>query len=155
MAEQARQTRGEEQLDPASGSSRARARDTDAGSDGIDKVLRFALPEKREEPAIRTASLTARDFATAVDIVHGAAEAIRAAESRSRDAEARTHLLVQRATEELKNAETRVQAAEVRAQAAEARAQEAEARTKEAEGWLRQIFSTITEELPVHGSGKV
>lgn len=148
MAEQARQTQVDEKVDLASGSPRAYAKDMDSGSDGVDKVLRFALPEKREGPSTRTSSLTASDFAAAVDIVHGAAEAIRVAESRSREAEARTQLLVQRATEELKNAEARVQAAEARAQAAEMRAQEAE-------GWLRQIFSTITEELPVQGSGQV
>lgn len=155
MAEQARQTRVDEHSDPASDLPPARAKDFETGGEGIEKVLRFALPEKRDEPGVRTKSLTARDFAAAVDIVHGAAEAMRAAESRSRDAEARTQLLVQRATEELKNAEARVQAAEARAQAAETRAQEAEARTKEAEDWLRQIFSTITEELPAYRPGQV
>lgn len=125
------------------------------GPEGIEKVLRFTLPEKREDSSARPTSMMARDFAAAVDIVHGAAEAIRAAESRTREAEARTQLLVQRATEELKNAETRIQAAEARAQAAEARAQDAEARMTEAESWLRQIFSTITEELPLYRTGQV
>lgn len=153
MAEQMWPMPEDEHVGPIAGFPRARASDVKVGADGIEKVLRFTLPEKRDEPSVRTTSLTARDFAEAVDIVHGAAEAIRAAESRSRDAEARTQLLVQRATEELKNAETRIQAAEARAQSAEARAAEAEARTKEAESWLRQIFSTITEELPVQRSG--
>ena len=155
MAEQVWPMLEDEHVDPTAGLSLARVSEIKVGADGIEKVLRFTLPEKRDEPGVRTTSLTARDFAAAVDIVHGAAEAIRAAESRSREAEARTQLLVQRATEELKNAETRIQAAEARAQAAEARATEAEARTKEAESWLRQIFSTITDELPVHRSGQV
>ena len=154
MVDQARPRQADEPLGPTEGRFPSRAEHVEVGPEGIDKVLRFTPPEKREEPSARPTSLIARDFAAAVDIVHGAAEAIRAAESRTREAEARTQLLVQRATEELQNAETRIQAAEARAQAAEARAHEAEARTKEAESWLRQIFSTITEELPVHRSGQ-
>lgn len=155
MAEQASPIPVDKHLDPIEGLSPARAKSSAVTGEGIEKVLRFTLPEKREEPSARATSLTARDFAAAVDIVHGAAEAIRAAESRSREAESRTQLLVERATEELKNAETRIHAAEARAQAAETRAQEADARMKEAESWLRQIFSTITEELPVNRSGQV
>lgn len=155
MADQARPISADEYVLPMSEPSYPRINDIEAGVDGTDRVVRFTLPETRENAGMQTTSLTARDFAAAVDIVHGAAEAIRAAEARSREAEVRSELLVQRATEELTNAETRVQAAEGRAQAAEIRAQEAEARTKEAESWLRQIFSTITEELPVHLSGQV
>jgi hypothetical protein len=147
--EQARRVRHEDEFEPQP--ERAKAREAEAASpEGLEKVLRFALPGKQDgESAGRTGPVTAREFAAAVDIVHEAAEAMRAAEGRSRDADARTQALAQRATEELKNSELRVQAAEGRARAAEARAQEAEQRAKDAEAWLRQIFSTIAEELPV------
>ncbi|NNM72532.1 hypothetical protein [Enterovirga aerilata] len=125
-------------------------------SEGIEKVLRFAAPaakahepEPAPAPAKPAGPVTAREFATAIDFVHEAAQAIRAAEERTREAEARTHGIAQRAAEELKNAELRIQALEARVRAAEGRAQEAEARAKEADAWLRQIFTTIAEELPV------
>ena len=124
-------------------------------SDGIEKVLRFATPAPKAvepEPAHAPKAagpVTAREFATAIDFVHEAAQAIKAAEERTREAESRTHSLAQRAAEELKNAELRIQALEARVRAAEGRAQEAETRAKEADAWLRQIFTTISEELPV------
>ncbi len=117
----------------------------------LEKVLRFQ-PSFRDLQAEagreRGVGLTARDITEAMELVHDAAQSIRAAEDRVRDGEARTQALLQRATEELKSAESRVQAAEARARAAETRAQEADVRAKEAENWLRQIFSTISEELP-------
>jgi hypothetical protein len=124
-------------------------------SEGIEKVLRFAAPapkamESEHAPAPKAAGpVTAREFATAIDFVHEAAQAIKAAEERTREAESRTQGLAQRAAEELKNAELRIQALEARVRAAEGRAQEAETRAKEADAWLRQIFTTISEELPV------
>ena len=126
-------------------------------SEGIEKVLRFAAPaaktaeiEVAPPAAAKPAGpVTAREFATAIDFVHEAAQAIRAAEERTREADARTQSLAQRAAEELKNAELRIQALEARVRAAEGRAQDAEARAKEADAWLRQIFTTIAEELPV------
>jgi seryl-tRNA synthetase len=128
-------------------------------SEGIEKVLRFAAPpakavEQEAPPAVAKPAgpVTAREFATAIDFVHEAAQAIRAAEDRTREAEARTQALAQRAAEELKNSELRIQALEARVRAAEGRAQEAETRAKEADAWLRQIFTTIAEELPVRKS---
>ena len=128
----------------------------DSVSEGIEKVLRFAAPAARppeQEAPVQTAKpagpVTAREFATAIDFVHEAAQAIRAAEERTREAEGRTQALAQRAAEELKNSELRIQALEARVRAAEGRAQEAELRAKEADAWLRQIFTTIAEELPV------
>ncbi len=127
----------------------------EAVSEGVEKVLRFAPAAKSPEPEQAPVSakamgpVTAREFATAIDFVHEAAQAIRAAEDRTREAEARTQNLAQRAAEELKNAELRIQALEARVRAAEGRAQEAENRAKEADAWLRQIFTTIAEELPV------
>jgi hypothetical protein len=129
----------------------------DTVSEGIEKVLRFAAPaakaaeaEPAPAPAPRAAGpVTAREFATAIDFVHEAAQAIKAADERTREAESRTQNLAQRAAEELKNAELRIQALESRVRAAEGRAQEAEMRAKEADAWLRQIFTTISEELPV------
>ena len=128
---------------------------SEAVSEGIEKVLRFAAPAPRpveSEPAPTPKAagpVTAREFATAIDFVHEAAQAIKAAEERTREAESRTQSLAQRAAEELKNAELRIQALEARVRAAEGRAQEAETRAKEADAWLRQIFTTISEELPV------
>lgn len=124
-------------------------------SDGIEKVLRFAAPTKSGEadgeaaPKSGSGFVTAREFAAAIDGVHEAAGLLRAAQERTREAEARTHNVAQRAAEELKLAESRIQALEARIRAAEARAQDAETRAKEADAWLRQIFSTISEELPV------
>ena len=120
------------------------------GLEGLEKVLRFAAPRKDGEGE-RSASLSAHDITYAIDLVHDAAKSIKAAEERVREGDARTQAIAQRATEELKSAEARVQAAEARARAAEARIQEAEARAHEAENWLRQIFSTISDELPARG----
>lgn len=124
-----------------------KARDSEQVSEGIEKVLRFAMPPKGGERA--AAPMTAREFAAAIDLVREGAEAIKAADARTRDAETRTQTVAQRAAEELKAAEARIAAADARTRAAEARAQDAEARAQEADGWLRQIFSTISEELPV------
>ncbi len=117
-------------------------------TDGIDKVLRFTMPARTGEAERPAAPVTAREFAAAIDVVHEAAQAIKDAEERSREAESRTQIVAQRAAEELKHAEMRIQALESRVRAAESRAQEAEARAKEADAWLRQIFSTIADELP-------
>ena len=139
---------------------RAKARpESEQAAEGIEKVLRFAMPAaaKAPEPEVAPTSksggpVTAREFATAIDFVHEAAQAIRAAEDRTREAESRTQSLAQRAAEELKNAELRIQALEARVRAAENRAHDAENRAKEADAWLRQIFTTISEELPVRRS---
>ncbi len=125
--------------------------DPGSGLDGLEKVLRLSLPSRdgdTEPGRERGAGLTARDVTQAMEMVHEAAQSIRAAEERAREGEARTQALLQRATEELKEMEGQIQAAEGRARVAETRAQEAESRAKEAENWLRQIFSTISEELP-------
>lgn len=129
---------------------RARAaKDGPAGDGSLEKVLRFAAPARDGEGERERGELpTMRDMANAVNLVHGAAQCIRAAEDRARDAESRNQAIMQRATEELKAAEARVQAAEARVRAADTRAGEAEGRAKDAEAWLRQIFSTISEELP-------
>jgi FtsZ-binding cell division protein ZapB len=106
------------------------------------------IERSRPERAVRPPALSARDISSALELVHEAAAVIRAADDRVRDSEARTHTLLQRAADELKAAQARAEAAEARAQAAEARAKEAQARAEEAENWLRQIFATISEELP-------
>ena len=128
-----------------------RPRDEAASLSEFDRVLRFT-PGGRgcdPDPAARDRTVpTAREISQALDLVHEAAQTIRSADERVREGEARAHALVQRAGEELKSAEARVQAAEARTRAADARAQEAEGRAKDAENWLRQIFSTISEELP-------
>lgn len=126
--------------------------DAEKVSEGIEKVLRFAMPPRAGEPGPAgrsSAPMTAREFAAAIDLVREAAEAMKVAENRTREAEARTQTVAQRAAEELKSAEARLQATEARVRTAEARAQDAEARAQEADSWLRQILSTISEELPV------
>lgn len=146
--EQALRTRSDDSLE--FGSDRAGAQPAWPESDGVDKVLRFAMPPSRTAEAERPAvPVTARDFATAIDVVRDAAQAIKHAEERSREAESRTQSVAQRAAEELKHAEMRIQALESRVRAAESRTQDAETRAKEADAWLRQIFSTIADELPV------
>lgn len=119
----------------------------------IEKIFRLSSSSRdveasQRERADRGPGFTARDISHAIDLVHEAAQSIRAAEDRARDGEARTQALLQRAAEELKNADSRAQACEARARAAEARAHDAETRAKEAENWLHQIFATISEELP-------
>lgn len=131
-------------------SDRGRAR-PESGLDTLEKVLRFTLPGRESEAdgsRARSQNLSVRDITHALELVHGAAQSIKAAEERAREGEVRTQALVHRATEELKSAEARVQASEARVRASEARAQEAEARAREAEEWLSQIFATISEELP-------
>lgn len=128
-----------------------RPRDEGAPLSEFDRVLRFTPGGRASDldPAARDrAAPTARDISQALDLVHEAAQTIRSADERVREGEARAHALIQRAADELKSAEARVGAAEARARAAEARVQEAEGRAKDAENWLRQIFSTISEELP-------
>lgn len=134
---------------------------SEAMSEGIEKVLRFAIPSKPAdgEPAKGAGAgpaagpVTAREFAAAIDGVHEARQAMKAAEERTREAEARTHAVAQRAAEELRAAESRIQALEARIRAAESRAEDAETRAKEADAWLRQIFATIAQELPVRKQG--
>ena len=143
--EQALRTRSDETLEYGPEWATPPAR---PDSDGLDKVLRFAMPSKLPEAERPATPVTAREFATAIDGVRDAAQAIKDAEERSREAESRTQSVAQRAAEELKHAEMRIQALESRVRAAEIRAQEAETRAKEADAWLRQIFSTIADELP-------
>lgn len=120
----------------------------------LEKIFRLPPPPREDDPPTsrerteRHPGFTARDISHAIDLVHEAAQSIRAAEERARDGESRTQALLQRAAEELKSADARAQLAEARARAAEARAQDAENRAKEAENWLHQIFATISEELP-------
>lgn len=129
------------------------------GLNSLEKVLRFALPGRDDAGAAPTRTSpvpSARDLARALELIHEAAQAMRASEERAREGEARNQALAQRATEELRAAEAKIQGSEARARAAEARVheteerlREAEARTTEIETWLAQIFSTISEELPL------
>lgn len=122
-----------------------------AGAAAPDRIFRLPIPGGQPETAStdRVPSPGPRELSEAIGLVHEAAQSIRAAEERARDNEARMEALLQRATGELKSAEARKHAAEARARAAETRADEAEIRSREIEDWLRQIFATIAEELPV------
>lgn len=117
--------------------------------DDFAKILRLhpasASPAHRYA---RPAAISPNEMSAALDLVHEAAATIRNANERIRDSEARTQALLQRAAEELKTAEARAAAAEALANAAEARAADAQQRAEEAENWLRQIFATISQELP-------
>lgn len=93
-------------------------------------------------------AVTEQDISSALDLVRQAAASIRDADERVRDSQSRTQALLQRAVEELKSAEARAERAEMLTRAAESRAREAQARAEEAENWLRQVFATISEELP-------
>ena len=110
---------------------------------GLDKALRFALAPKdpSPDPTRERGNLTKRDFSAALDLVHQAAEAIRATEERAQ-------AIAMRANEELEAAEARIQSAEARVRTAEARAKEAEARAKEYEEWLVRIHDVIVQEFP-------
>lgn len=123
------------------------------------KILRLrpqidpAPTSSRQQPA--TSPVTEHEITSALDLVREAASRIRDADERVRASEARTQALLTRAAEELKSADARAKTAEALATAAEARAKdaetrirEAETRAEEAENWLRQIFATISEELP-------
>lgn len=115
------------------------------------KILKLRPPAERSIRPRIPPPLTAHDIGAALDVVREAAASIRDADERMRASEARTDALLRRAAEEMKAAEARAQAAEARAEAAETRATEAQARAEEAENWLRQIFATISEELPHRG----
>ena len=151
--------------------------------DGLEKVLRFTLrpSDPVELPARQQPSsgLTPRDISQALDLVHEAATAIRAAEERARDSEAQTKALLQDVMQELREAEARAEAAEAtlkrtecrmqeadrrartaegrlqeaedQLRQAESRVQEAEARSRDAEDWLRQIFAKLDEQAASHG----
>lgn len=110
------------------------------------KILR--LRPQDERPAPRTGAINPSDITAALELVQKAAASIRDADARVRDSEARTQALLQRAAGELKSAEARAEAAEALAAAAESRARESQARAEESENWLRQIFATISQELP-------
>ena len=148
--EQARKFRTD--ADPEDPFARLRSRaEASPAVESLDKVLRFSPGTRdagQDAARERAGALSARDITQAIDLVHEAAQSIKAAEDRVREGDARTQALLERATEELKNAEARVQAAEARARTAEGRAQDADTRLREAEGWLRQVFSAISEELP-------
>jgi chromosome segregation ATPase len=111
------------------------------------KVLRLNPNTERDRNG-RNSAFNAEDLSSALDLVHEAAAVIRAADDRIRDIETRTQTLLQHAADELKAAGTRAQAAEAQVQNLEGRLRDAETRAEEAENWLRQIFSTISEELP-------
>lgn len=115
----------------------------------LAKILQLR-PQLAPEPPRRerSRSVTAGDISDALSLVHEAAASIRDADERIRNSEGRSQALLQRAAEEVRAADARALAAEARAQAAETRANEAQARAEEAENWLRQIFATISEELP-------
>lgn len=132
--------------------SRTRARsDVLPGAEVLEKVLRFSMPVRSSDQEVsrdKLSGLSARDIAVAMDLVHQAAQSLRVAEERAREGEARTQALLHRATEELRTYEAQLVATETRARAAEIRAEDSDARALEAETWLRQIFETISEELP-------
>lgn len=111
------------------------------------KILRLR-PNEDKPFSFRSGAIQPSDIAAALELVQKAAGSIRDAEARVRDSEMRTQALLQRAAGELKSAEARADAAEALATASEARAREAQARAEEAENWLRQIFATISQELP-------
>ncbi|HMO31315.1 hypothetical protein [Enterovirga sp.] len=121
------------------------------GPEDFANILRLrpqiqpAVAEPRERMAT---TVTEQDISSALDLVRQAAASIRDADERVRDSQSRTQALLQRAVEELKSAEARAERAEALTRAAETRAREAQARAEEAENWLRQVFATISEELP-------
>ena len=135
---------------------------SDTLTDGFDKVLRFASAGRPQEvgPAAAPPTpyangmagaalpVTAREIAAAIENVREVRQALTLANERTREAEARTQTLAHRAAEELRAAEGRIQALEARLRAAEVRCEESDKRANEADAWLRQIFSTIAQELP-------
>jgi len=100
----------------------------------LSDVLHFAYNQKLPGDASDSeeSSASSRDFTSAIDLVHQAAETIRAADERARrsEAEARTAI------------EERAQA-ERRAEEAQALLKAAETRAREAEEWLQRLHDAI------------
>lgn len=104
-----------------------------ARSGETENIIHLPLDIERAE---RSSAFNGRDVEGALKLIHEAARRVRIAEENARDSEARAQALLKRATDELRGADARLRAAEARAE--------------EAENWLRQIFSTLGDEL---GSG--
>jgi hypothetical protein len=121
--------------------------DREQGRGDVNKILRFALSSPAETHRLG-ARLEQRDFQQTLDLVEGAAEAMRASEERSQALEARLQAVVQQTASELEKAKALIQAANARAMAAEVRAEEAEFRAQEAEEWLRRMHDAIRRRFP-------
>jgi hypothetical protein len=118
----------------------------------MDNILRLGLSIK--EQAGNAPARTKRDWASALQVIRQAADAMSATEERAKEIETRSRAMADRAVEELKNAERRIHAAETAARTAEAatrnaeaRAREAESRAQEAEDWLMRFHDEILKYL--------
>jgi hypothetical protein len=123
-------------------------------ADRMDNILRLGMSIKEQATTGGPARSSKRDWASALQVIRQAAEAMSATEERAKDIETRSRAMADRAVEELKNAERRIHAAETAlrtaesaARSAEARAREAETRAQEAEEWLMRFHDEILKYL--------
>src|SRR5215207_10138458 len=88
-----------------------------------------------------------RDWSGALNLLHQAAEAIRANADQSKKVEARVRGWLALATQEIERAQARIEDLEARLQVSDARANAAEAHVKQTEEWLQRAHDTIATEL--------
>ena len=106
------------------------------------------LRQKQEGGKHSSSTVNSRDLQSAMDMVHEAASVIRATDSQIDAIEERARSLLAHAATEMKAINARAEAAVSRATDLEAKVRDAETRADELEHWLREVVSTINEELP-------
>lgn len=89
-------------------------------------------------------SIAGRDFASALDLIREASDAVRLSEERANDLEHQLGQVSARAVEQIRALEAQVAATERRMQKAEERARLAESRAASAETWLIRLHDAIT-----------
>ncbi|SIQ72822.1 hypothetical protein [Bosea sp. TND4EK4] len=116
-----------------------------------DKVVSLALPAidefvaKVEQPAVR-------DWASALELVREASEAIRVGEERADQLEEHLAEVVREASAEIKRLSDLLAESEQKVAQTEAKADAAEARAVEAERWLAKLHDAVVESFtPVLG----
>ena len=97
-------------------------------------------------------SIAGRDFASALDLIREASEAVRISEDRANDLEHQLAQMTARANEQVRALEAQLLATERRMQRAEERARGAEARADNAETWLIRLHDAITSSFKPAGS---
>ena len=94
-------------------------------------------------PGTDLPSIAGRDFASALDLIREASDAVRASEARANDLEHQFGQLSTRAAEQIRSLEAQAAAAERRMRMAEERARAAEARATSAEAWLIRMHDAV------------
>lgn len=118
-----------------------RSRNATRNADLADVPRMDALPPLSD---VDIPSVAGRDFASALDLIREASEAIHASEERANDLADELALAKERADEQIQTLEGQAAATDRRLQKAEERARAAEARASAAETWLIRIHDAVT-----------